>query len=148
MAEIWFYHLEKQPLKHVLPQLLIRGLQLGRRMVVQTTAPETILPISDLLWAAEDVAFLVHGFGEDAATQQLLWLCADDANPNAASYRFFVEGALPTNLDGIGRALILFESTSEDALANIRSEWKKRKLEGHSISYWKQDEGGKWQNLA
>ena len=148
MAEIWFYHLERQPLKQVLPQLLSRGLQQGRRMVVQTATVETIPQISDLLWAAEDVAFLAHGFGDDAGTQQLLWLCADDANPNSASYRFYVEGALPTHLDGLERALILFESSSEDELATIRNEWKKRKAEGHSISYWKQDESGKWQNLA
>ena len=148
MAEIWFYHLERQPLKQVLPQLLSRGLQQGLRMVVQTATTETIHQISDFLWAAEDVAFLAHGFGEDAGRKQLLWLCADDANPNSASYRFYVEGALPTNLDGLERALILFESSSEDVLVTIRNEWKKRKSEGHSISYWKQDESGKWQNLA
>ena len=73
MAEIWFYHLERQPLKQVLPQLLSRGLQQGRRMIVQTTTAETIPQISDLLWAAEDVAFLAHGFGDDSGTQQLLW---------------------------------------------------------------------------
>lgn len=148
MAEIWFYQLESQPLKQVLPQLLSRGLQQGRRMVVQMESIDKIPLISDMLWAVEDVAFLAHGFGDDAGTQQLLWLCADDANPNNASYRFYVEGALPTNLDGLDRALILFESNSEHALATIRNEWKKRKAEGHSIRYWKQDENGKWQNLA
>ena len=148
MTEIWFYHLERQPLKQVLPQLLSRGLQQGRRMIVQTASAETIPHISDLLWAAEDVAFLAHGYGDDSGTQQLLWLCADDANPNSASYRFYVEGALPTIVDGLERALILFESSSEDAVATIRNEWKKRKTEGHSIRYWKQDESGKWQNLA
>lgn len=148
MAEVWFYHLERQPLKQVLPQLVSRGLQQGRRMVVQTATAESIPQISDQLWAAEDVAFLAHGYGDDTGPQQLLWLCADDANPNSANYRFYVEGALPTLIDGLERALILFESHSEDALATIRNEWKKRKAEGHSISYWKQDEGGKWQNLA
>jgi len=148
MAEIWFYHLEQQPLKQVLPQLLSRGLEQGRRMVVQAATTESVPQISDMLWAAEDVAFLAHGFGEDVAFQQQLWICADDANPNSATYRFFVEGALPTNLDGLDRALILFESNSEDVLVTIRNEWKNRKAQGHAISYWKQDESGKWQNLA
>ena len=148
MAEIWFYHLEQQPLKQVLPQVLGKGLRQGRRMVVQTATMETIPHISDFLWGAEDTAFLAHGYGDVDATRQSVWLCADDENPNASTYRFFIEGALPTSLKDIERALIMFESSSEASLAKIRNEWKKRKSEGHSIRYWKQDENGRWQNLA
>ena len=67
---------------------------------------------------------------------------------NSAAYRFYVDGAMPENLDGLERALIMFEAVSEDMLASARNEWKKRKAEGHDIKYWKQDENGTWQNLA
>ena len=148
MAEIFFYHLDQQPLELILPDLVRRGLERGIRMVIETVNPDNLSRLSEILWKVEDVAFLAHGFGEDAPHRQPLWLCAGKENPNCAAYRFYVDGAMPESLDGLQRALIMFEAMSEDVLARARNEWKKRKAEGHAISYWKQDENGKWQNLA
>ena len=148
MTEIYFYHLEQTPLSSILPDLLRRGLERGLRMAVETNSIENLERLSSSLWAVEDVSFLPHGFGDDAAEAQSIWLSTDAKNPNAAVYRFYVDGALPLEIDGLDRALIMIDSNSEEALASARSEWKKRKAEGHAVSYWKQDEGGKWQNLA
>jgi DNA polymerase III subunit chi len=148
MAEIFFYHLDQHPLERILPDLVRRGLERGIRMVIETALPDNLPRLSEILWKVEDVAFLAHGFGDDVAHRQQLWLCADQQNPNSAAYRFYVDGAMPQNLDGLQRALVMFEAMSEEILASARSEWKKRKAEGHAISYWKQDDNGKWQNLA
>ena len=102
-----------------------------------------------MLWAHEDTGFIPHGFGPDAKPEmQPVWLSASPENPNAATFRFYVEGAMPDTLEGLARAILLFHGDDEQALLNARNEWKKRKAEGHAISYWKQDENGKWQNLA
>ena len=148
MAEIWFYQLESQPLAKVLPELVSKGLARGLRMIVETGVVENVQRLSDLLWSYEDTAFIPHGFGDELSEQQRLWLCTDAANPNAATYRFYIDGAVPDSVEGLARAIIMIDSNSEDALANARNEWKKRKSEGHAVSYWKQDENGKWQNLA
>ena len=148
MAEIYFYHLGEEPLERILPGLIRRGLERGLRLAIETTDAGRLAKISDLLWTAEDVAFLAHGFGEDQPEHQPVWLCADQQNPNGATYRFFIDGAMPQTLDGLERALILFDSHSEEALTSARAEWKKRKAEGHVISYWKQDDDGKWKNQA
>jgi DNA polymerase-3 subunit chi len=148
MAEIFFYHLVDEPVEKILPGLVKRGLERGIRMAIESASADRLPKISELLWAVEDVAFLPHGFGEDAPEHQPIWLCADPENPNGATYRFFIDGAMPQTIDGLERALILFDSNSEDALASARNEWKKRKVEGHSISYWKQDDNGKWKNQA
>lgn len=148
MAEIFFYHLADEPLERILPNLLRRGLERGLRMAVQASSSDSLSKISELLWAHEDVAFIPHGFNDDAPQHQPLWLCADHENPNSAVYRFYIEGAMPDLVDHLDRALILFDSNSEEALASARNEWKKRKAEGHLIKYWKQDENGTWQNLA
>ena len=148
MTEFYFYHLEQTPLSSILPDLLRRGLERGLRMAVETSSTENLERLSSSLWAVEDVGFLPHGFGDDAAEAQPIWLSADAKNPNAAVYRFYVDGALPLEIDGLDRALIMIDSNSEEALASARSEWKKRKAEGHLVSYWKQDENGRWANLA
>ena len=148
MAEIYFYHLGEEPLERILPGLIRRGLERGLRMAIESADADRIPKISELLWSVEDVAFLAHGFGEDAPEHQPIWLCADPENPNGATYRFFVDGAMPQSIEGLDRALILFDSNSEEALLKARAEWKKRKAEGHAISYWKQDDNGKWKNQA
>ena len=148
MTEIYFYHLEQTPLSSILPDLLRRGLERGLRMAVETNLVENLEGISSSLWAVEDVSFLPHGYGDDQPDAQPIWLSADAANLNAATYRFYVDGALPLEIDGLDRALIMIDSNSEEALSSARLEWKKRKSEGHVVSYWKQDENGRWANLA
>ena len=148
MAEIYFYHLEQTPLAGILPDLLRRGLARGLRMAVETSTTENLDRLSAMLWSAEDVAFLPHGFGDDVSENQPIWLSADAEIRNHAVFRFYVDGALPLELGDLQRALIMIDSNSEDALASARSEWKKRKAEGHEVKYWKRNENGAWQNLA
>ena len=33
-------------------------------------------------------------------------------------------------------------------VARARDDWKRFKGEGHAVSYWRQDESGRWLNLA
>jgi DNA polymerase III subunit chi len=149
MAEVFFYHLRDQPLKQVLPKLISKGLKQNLKMAVQTLAIERLSALSELLWAAEDVAFLPHGLmGDDNAASQPVLLSATAENPNSATYRFFVDGAVPEKMEGLARAMIMFDGSDETAVEQARGEWKRHKADGHEISYWKQDEGGKWQNQA
>ncbi len=149
MAEVFFYHLTSQPMKVVLPQLVAKGLERNLRMAVETALPENVVKISEMLWAADDVAFLPHGLGDDdnAALQPLV-VSATPENYNQATVRFFVDGALPHSIEGLARAVIMFDGADDQAVEQARAQWKRQKSDGHNISYWKQDEGGKWQNQA
>ena len=72
-----------------------------------------------------------------------------DANPNAASIRFLVEGApLPENAADYQRIVILFDGTDQDALLFAREQWRGAKASGHAATYWQQDDGGRWQKKA
>jgi DNA polymerase-3 subunit chi len=149
MTEVWFYHLEREPVENVLPGLLARGLQRGVRMAVQSPDSARLAAISEKLWAYEDVAFLAHGLaGEPAPDRQPIFLAQDSDNPNAAPFRFFIDSAEPQSLDGLVRASIMFDGTAEGALDQARALWKRFKAEGHAISYWKQDEQGRWKDQA
>ena len=149
MAEVWFYHLEQETADKVLPGLLQRGLERELRMAVQTLSLERVKEISQSLWAYEDIAFLAHGIpGEDNPEGQPIYVTASPENPNAASFRFYIDGASPDTLAGLDRACILFNGKDETAKQLARDMWKRFKGEGHDVKYWKQSEQGHWQDQA
>jgi DNA polymerase-3 subunit chi len=149
MAEIMFYHLEHKPLEQVLPGQLAKSLQRGWRCVVQIGNEVRVEEVSDLLWKNEADMFLAHGTKVDGlAHMQPIWLTAGADNPNNATVRFFIEGAVVGDLSGLARAAILFDGRDETAVTAARADWKRLKAEGHEISYWQQDENFRWQNKS
>lgn len=149
MAEVWFFHLDQQPLEHVLPRLVGGSLTRGWRMVIETARAERVPQLSELLWASEDVAFLPHGFeGEPSPEHQLVWLTATTDNPNTAHVRVLLDGAKPGDISNLNRVVLMFDGNDPQTIEVARAEWKTQKTAGHDISYWKQDEAGKWINQA
>ncbi len=149
MAEIMFYHLEHKPWEQVLPGQLAKSLERGWRCVVQLGSEGRVEEVSDLLWKNESDMFLAHGTKADGmAHMQPIWLTAETDNPNNATVRFFIEGAVIGDVSGLTRAAILFDGRDETAVAAARAGWKRLKAEGHEISYWQQDENYRWQNKS
>ncbi|MGQ0484117.1 MAG: DNA polymerase III subunit chi [Hyphomicrobiales bacterium] len=149
MTEVYFYHLERRPLDQVLPKMIATGLERGWRAVVQAGSEERVEALSALLWTHADESFLPHGSKADGfAELQPIWLTTDSGNPNNANVRFFVDGALPEGIDDLTRAVIIFDGADAAAVSRARQDWKRFKGEGHAVSYWQQDENGRWQNRA
>ena len=149
MTEIMFYHLEHKPWEQVLPGLLSKALERGWRCVVQIGREERVEEVSDLLWKSDADIFLTHGTKVDGmAGMQPIWLTAGTDNPNNATVRFFIEGAVVGDVSGLARVAILFDGRGEIAVAAARNDWKRLKSEGHEISYWQQDENYRWQNKS
>jgi DNA polymerase III subunit chi len=149
MTEVWFFHLDKQPLEHVLPRIVASSCSRGWRMVIETAVKERVAKISEMLWASEDVAFLPHGFvGEPSPEHQPVWLTDVAETPNNAQVRVFLDGAKPADISMLNRAVLMFDGNDDQAIEAARAEWKLQKAAGHDISYWKQDENGKWINQA
>jgi DNA polymerase-3 subunit chi len=149
MADVYFYHLQNQPLEKVLPQLLEKCLERGWRCVVQTQSDERVQALDQHLWTWRDDAFLAHGTDKEAnATEQPILLTTSEENANAANVRFFVEGAGSDNLEGYERAIHLFDGNDPDAVDLARERWKTSQAAGHSVTYWQQDEAGRWQQKA
>jgi DNA polymerase-3 subunit chi len=149
MTEVFFYHLERQPLETVLPQLLEKALARGWRAVVQIGIAERVEAISTLLWSYRDESFLPHGTQADGnAARQPIWLTDGEESPNAPHVRFFLDGAEPSALQGLERAIIMFDGSLADSVDQARDWWRRMTAEGHAVSYWRQDEGGRWRNMA
>jgi DNA polymerase-3 subunit chi len=149
MTPVFFYHLERQPLDHVLPKLLSMSLERGWRVVVQAGSEERGEAIAAQLWSHDEESFLPHGTRADGFPElQPIWITAVDENPNNANVRFYVDGAEVGDIGGLTRAVILFDGNDPEAVDSARAGWKRFKAEGHEVSYWQQDEQGRWQNRA
>ncbi len=147
MTEMLFYHLKGQTPEQVLPALLQKSLERGWRVVVQASSEERVEALDAHLWTWRDDSFLPHGTWRDPqAAEQPIVLIASEENPNRASVRFLIDGAdLAENAAGYERIVMLFDGGDPDAVEAARARWSKAKAEGAEVTYWRADEGGRWQ---
>ena len=149
MSEVWFYHLQRRSLEDVLPTLLQKSLERGWRCVVEAGSEERVEALDAHLWTYDDQSFLPHGTVKDGlVAEQPVYLTAGPENPNGAVVRFFVDGAVPRGVELYQRSFLLFDGRDDDAVADARRQWAALKGAGHEISYWQQDDRGRWQNKA
>jgi len=149
MTEILFYHLQRQPLERVLPELLEKCIERKWRAVVQLGSEERRDALDAHLWTYRDDGFLPHGAAKDGnAAQQPVWLTVSDENPNGASVRFLADGAATEDYAGYERIVVLFDGDDPDALDRARAEWKRVKAGGHDATYWQQSDRGRWEKKA
>ena len=149
MTEILFYHLERRPLERVLPELLEKCLERGWRATVQTPAQERLEALDTQLWTYRDIAFLPHGTAADGAPErQPVYLTTEADNPNAAKVRFLVDGADIADLSAYDRVVYLFAGADEEAVARARTQWVAARDGGHQVTYWQQNEDGRWEQKA
>ncbi len=146
MTEILFYHLDRQPLERVLPELLEKCLERGWRAVVQLGSEERCEAIDAHLWTYRDDGFLPHGTVKDGhAERQVVWLTTGDDNPNTAAVRFVADGADLPEAAGYSRVVMLFDGNDNEAVDRARAAWGRAKADGHDTTYWQQSERGRWE---
>ena len=145
-----FYHLQGQKLEGVLPTLLERSVERGWRVVVQGASDERIDALDSHLWIYSDDSFLPHGTWREAeAADQPVLLTVTDANPNAASVRFLIDGApVPADAETYQRLVLLFDGDDDDAVAAARAQWAEVKAKGFDATYWQPDDSGRWVKKA
>lgn len=156
MTEIAFYHLESSPLERVLPTLLEKTLDAGKRALVLAGSEARIEALNGLLWTYHQDAWLPHGSAADGAPEdQPVWLAtADDGdgsdanpnpNPNGAQFLFLTDGATSDRIGDFERCFELFDGRDETAVAAARQRWQAYKDAGHALTYWRQNDAGGWQ---
>jgi DNA polymerase-3 subunit chi len=148
-TEVYFYHLERRSLEEVLPTLLERSFERGWRAAVQAASEERVEALNTLLWTYREESFLPHGTARDGSPEaHPIYLTAGEDNPNGARVRFLVDGAALADRSPYARVVFIFDGRDEAAVARARTDWQAAKAEGHAVSYWQQDEGGRWQKKA
>jgi DNA polymerase-3 subunit chi len=62
--------------------------------------------------------------------------------------RFLVDGADCGDLGSYTRIVYLFDGRDDEALQRARRQWKTAKGAGHQVTYWQQNDRGRWEKKA
>lgn len=148
MTEVRFYHLRTTALERALPQLLEKILARGDRAVVLAGSPERVAALDDALWTYDDRSFLPHGSKRDGfAGEQPIWLTVAAENPNNAKVLVLTDGAV-ADVGEWPMVLEVFDGNAEEMVAAARERWKAHKAAGYELTYWKQDDQGRWEKAG
>ncbi|MGL5139068.1 MAG: DNA polymerase III subunit chi [Beijerinckiaceae bacterium] len=146
-VEVLFYHLQSRSLEQSLPALLEKTLQRNWRALVRCGSQERLAALDNHLWTYADESFLPHGPASDRDGAPIQ-LSLDDARPEGANVIFCVDGAALPSTDGWDRVVLMFDGNDPDALAQARLAWKDMKARGTPMTYWRQDDQGRWSQQA
>jgi DNA polymerase-3 subunit chi len=61
---------------------------------------------------------------------------------------FLTDGATSEKVAGYELCVLLFDGGDEEAVAQARDLWKDYKAAGHEVTYWQQDDSGRWGQKA
>lgn len=143
--EIRFYHLQRTTLEKALPQLLEKVLARGQRAVVMAGSPERVEALTVHLWTYNERSFLPHGNARDGfASEQPIWLTDVDERPNGAEVLFLTDGATSARIDEYAMVVEMFDGNDPAAVTAARARWTAYKDQGHTLTYWRQDDAGRW----
>lgn len=149
MTEVRFYHLTRSTLQTALPRMLEKTLERGQRAVVLCGSAERVEALDAWLWSENDRGFLPHGSAKDGhGPDQPIWLSETDERPNGAQVLFLTDGAASQKVGEYELCAVLFDGNDADALAASRDQWRALKDAGHEVTYWQQDDAGKWEKKA
>lgn len=149
MTEVRFYHLQRERLEQVLPQLLEKTLERGWRAVVMAGSDDRVEVLNGLLWNYTREGFLPHGSRKDGhPDRQPIWLTELDENPNGANVLFLIDGANSTRISEFQLCCEVFDGRDDFALVGARNHWRMRKEAGFDLTYWQQTERGNWEKKA
>lgn len=146
MAEISFYQLTQGSLEKSVAKLLEKVYLAGLKSVLFFETSEALDIYNKLLWTFSSKVFLPHGSKKEGQRdEQPLWLTTTFENPNGADVLACVEGSTITDFADFKRCLDIFNGHDDDAITGARKRWKAYKEAGHALTYWKQNESGRWE---
>ncbi len=149
MGEVCFYQLGRRPLEQALAVMLERCYARQQRALVQAGSAERVEALAGHLWTYRDRSFLPHGTEKDGhAEQQPIWLTSEAENPNGAEVLFLTDGCERSDLASFSLVAVLFDGGEDSRLAAARDYWRRLRDAGETLTYWAEDEAGRWTQKA
>lgn len=148
--QYWFYHLERSSLEAALVPLLEKCLANDWPCLIRARSNETLELLDKSLWTFKENSWLPHAIEKEGIepTEQPILLTTSVENNNFAQAVFILEDAEIGDIEGIERAFYLIDGNNENMIKAARIAYKNAKDNGFDLSYWQQDENGKWGKKA
>ncbi|MGD1956920.1 MAG: DNA polymerase III subunit chi [Sphingomonadales bacterium] len=149
MAQVSFYHLERQGVEAALPKLLEKVLAAELKVVVFLDDQALLKTLDDALWTYNPSSFLPHGTEETPHPDlQPVYLTTARDVPNEAQVVVLINAAKAPDLEAFERCLYMFDGREEPILTEARKDWTAMKTAGHDVTYWQQNQAGGWEKKA
>jgi len=145
--QVDFYHLTATPLERALPSVAQRVVAGGGRLLIVSGDEAQRSAIDRLLWSYSPESFLPHGqAGADDDASQPVLIAAEAVPANRAANVALIDGEWRDAALDFDRAFHFFDG---DRIQEARAAWKAlADRDGVERRYWKQDDGGKWEQAA
>lgn len=144
--QVDFYHLTRQPLDRVLPQIAEKVLASGARLVIVVADDAERTRLDRHLWTYAADSFLPHAQvgGERDAAQPIL-LAPDVDAANGARTVALADGAWRDDALDFDRAFYFFD---DERIVEARAAWRALATrDGVQQRYWKHNDQGRWEQL-
>lgn len=136
---IGFYHLTAVPLELALPRICERVLGEGERLLIVGDR-DVLAGLDELLWTYARESFLPHG--RERPDRQPILLSETCVPTNGATHVAIADGRWREEALAFERLFYFFD---ESSIGNARGAWRALKSRSDTaLSYWKQDERGRW----
>lgn len=145
MTDIRFYHMTRKTLERALPELLVKALERYQRILVKTADADQAAALDTLLWTYEAGSFMPHSHVlNEFAGEQPVFITAEDLNPNDARMIVLTGGATSATVADFELCCELFDGNDDAAVQAARARWAVYKEAGHMLTYFQQDDDGRW----
>jgi DNA polymerase-3 subunit chi len=145
MTDIRFYHMEQSTLDQALPAITMKAWQSGQRVLIKVPDKKEADRLNDLLWTFHPNVFLPHGVDDDKyANRQPVLITQGEDNKNEASILLLTNGCTSEKVPEYNMVCEMLDGRVEAHIKDARQRWKNYKDAGHDLTYWQQDENGKW----
>ena len=150
MTEVRFYHLQKTPLEQALPMILEKALQGGYRALIIVPDEHIEQSLNEWLWTYKDNSFLPHGLNSDhnAKEHPVLIATSDAENLNDADMLVLTHGCVSEKIGDFKLCCEMLNGAVQEQVTGARTRWKTYKDEGFEVTYWAQDDQGRWRKKA
>ena len=145
MTDIRFYHMEQSTLDQALPSIALKAWQSGKNVMIRVPDKKEAARLNDVLWTFHPNVFLPHGSdGDKNADRQPVFLTANDDNVNEAQILILTHGCVVNDVNDFEMICEMLDGRVDSQIKEARGRWKGYKESGHDLTYWQQDENGKW----
>lgn len=144
MGEIRFYHLNRKPLYETVAILTERAVMGGKKVVIVASDKALFPKISDALWMTKPDSFLPHMVHGDENSSAPILITDECENTHGAQTCFMLPDATWGDCARFDLVCHIFEGQNESQAQTAREHWKQLKNQAHTLTYWQQDDAGKW----